>query len=531
MASLDGFRPTCSLECHLCRGRNMEGLEDELTCPVCLELYTCPLLLPCHHNLCRRCAEAFLETLPDEPAGAQTACSSEPAPPSPEGTPIGFPCPTCRKEVRLGDRGVDGLSRNLLLQNIVDRFKQIHAPSNLKRAVACLVCDATPPRDAVKSCTTCKLSYCDECLKLLHPPRGGLAKHKLVAPFDELQALVVCPEHKDKPVELYCMQDSTPVCSLCKLVSKHKDHDVTSLDEAFESRRVDLQKIVDEVSEKTELETKKIEVLEAKKAAMENHAAQLRLQIETECDELIDIIRQRKHAMLGRVDTVAQADTARMKTFIDSCQDAVKATKSSLALAKEALKESDPACFLQSEQAVRRQVEQSKDTLVQDEEYTRIPTDRLCLNMGPIKTLLRGLDLPSPPVICPDQCTTAMPVHEARVSWEAEDNAGVKFDVICSRVDNNTQAVSVRDVWTKSSELRGLQERTSYEVAILAKCDGGVARSNNFLFKTSDQPSNSGRGGRGGRGRGVVRKGTRMADMCKTRHPSCPRELYYDYPE
>ena len=38
----------------------MEALESELTCPVCLELYSTPLLLPCLHNLCQRCAEEIL---------------------------------------------------------------------------------------------------------------------------------------------------------------------------------------------------------------------------------------------------------------------------------------------------------------------------------------------------------------------------------------------------------------------------------------------------------------------------------------
>ena len=39
---------------------NMEHLERELICPVCSDYYTTPLLLPCHHNVCHRCAKAQL---------------------------------------------------------------------------------------------------------------------------------------------------------------------------------------------------------------------------------------------------------------------------------------------------------------------------------------------------------------------------------------------------------------------------------------------------------------------------------------
>ncbi len=36
---------------------NYEVMEDELTCPVCLELYADPLMLPCSHSVCKRCLQ------------------------------------------------------------------------------------------------------------------------------------------------------------------------------------------------------------------------------------------------------------------------------------------------------------------------------------------------------------------------------------------------------------------------------------------------------------------------------------------
>ncbi|KAK5620030.1 hypothetical protein CRENBAI_003139, partial [Crenichthys baileyi] len=35
----------------------MESLEKQLICPICLEMFTKPVvILPCQHNLCRKCA-------------------------------------------------------------------------------------------------------------------------------------------------------------------------------------------------------------------------------------------------------------------------------------------------------------------------------------------------------------------------------------------------------------------------------------------------------------------------------------------
>jgi len=39
---------------------NLEVMEEELTCPVCLELYADPLMLPCSHSMCKKCLEEML---------------------------------------------------------------------------------------------------------------------------------------------------------------------------------------------------------------------------------------------------------------------------------------------------------------------------------------------------------------------------------------------------------------------------------------------------------------------------------------
>lgn len=38
-------------------GSPMESLEKQLICPICLEMFSKPVvILPCQHNLCRKCA-------------------------------------------------------------------------------------------------------------------------------------------------------------------------------------------------------------------------------------------------------------------------------------------------------------------------------------------------------------------------------------------------------------------------------------------------------------------------------------------
>ncbi|XP_051777478.1 tripartite motif-containing protein 54-like [Erpetoichthys calabaricus] len=85
----------------------MDWLNSELSCPVCLELFTPPVLvLPCSHNFCKRCIQ---QTLLDQNQVLETRR---------------FCCPVCRKRIRLRGRGIDRLKRNILLESISEKFRQ-----------------------------------------------------------------------------------------------------------------------------------------------------------------------------------------------------------------------------------------------------------------------------------------------------------------------------------------------------------------------------------------------------------------------
>ncbi|KFW06768.1 E3 ubiquitin-protein ligase TRIM63 [Eurypyga helias] len=92
----------------------MESLEKQLICPICLEMFSKPVvILPCQHNLCRKCANDVFQA-------ANSYWQSR-------GSVISggrFRCPSCRHEVLLDRHGVYGLQRNLLVENIIDIYKQ-----------------------------------------------------------------------------------------------------------------------------------------------------------------------------------------------------------------------------------------------------------------------------------------------------------------------------------------------------------------------------------------------------------------------
>ncbi|XP_011810998.1 E3 ubiquitin-protein ligase TRIM63 isoform X2 [Piliocolobus tephrosceles] len=109
-------------------GNPMENLEKQLICPICLEMFTKPVvILPCQHNLCRKCASDIFQAANPYWTGRGSSVSMSGG---------RFRCPTCRHEVIMDRHGVYGLQRNLLVENIIDIY--------------CLTCE-------VPTCSMCKV--------------------------------------------------------------------------------------------------------------------------------------------------------------------------------------------------------------------------------------------------------------------------------------------------------------------------------------------------------------------------------------
>ncbi|XP_036607924.1 LOW QUALITY PROTEIN: tripartite motif-containing protein 54-like [Trichosurus vulpecula] len=148
----------------------MDTLERQLICPICLEMFSKPVvILPCQHNLCRKCANDIFQS---------------------RGTTLGssgrFRCPSCRHEVVLDRHGVYGLQRNLLVENIIDIYKQ----------------ESASPKPLLKpECPTCE-------------------------------------EHEDEKINIYCVTCRVPTCSLCKVFGEHQACRVAPLSDVYEQHKV-----------------------------------------------------------------------------------------------------------------------------------------------------------------------------------------------------------------------------------------------------------------------------------------------------
>uniref|UniRef100_A0A8C9T6F5 Midline 2 n=1 Tax=Scleropages formosus TaxID=113540 RepID=A0A8C9T6F5_SCLFO len=417
----------------------MDTLESELTCPICLELFEDPLLLPCAHSLCFNCAHRILVS----------HCSTN----EPVESISAFQCPTCRYVITLSQRGLEGLKRNVTLQNIIDRFQKAslsgpNSPSESRRQrphsstarsspasamslerVGCQFCEQDPPREAVKTCVTCEVSYCDRCLRATHPNKKPFTSHRLVEPVPDAHLRgLTCLEHENEKVNMYCVVDDQLICALCKLVGRHRDHQVSSLSDRFDKLKQTLENnLTNLVKRNSELENQMAKLIQICQQ-VEVNTAMHEAKLVEECDELVEIIRQRKQVIAVKIKESKVMKLRKLAQQIANCRQCLERSSALITQAEHSLKENDHARFLQTARNVAERVAMataSSQVLIPDVNLNDA-FDTFALDFSREKKILEGLDYltaPNPPSIREELCTAS---HDTiTVHWSSEDEFSV----------------------------------------------------------------------------------------------------------
>ncbi|XP_051797741.1 E3 ubiquitin-protein ligase TRIM63-like [Acanthochromis polyacanthus] len=230
----------------------MESLEKQLSCPICLDMFTKPVvILPCQHNLCRGCANDLYESRNPYHFSGGT-----------------FRCPTCRFEVVLDRHGVYGLQRNLLVENIIDIYKQ--QQERKEEDVPLKDGDSKQPR---------------------------------------------CKEHEEEHINIYCLSCQTPTCSMCKVFGQHRDCSVSPLPAVYQSQKNELRAAVELLAVASGSVQAEVEQLEETRRRLEENAELQRRRLGESFDLLFALLEEKKMQLLERVDGEQRDRTAALQAL------------------------------------------------------------------------------------------------------------------------------------------------------------------------------------------------------------------------
>ncbi|XP_028328785.1 E3 ubiquitin-protein ligase TRIM63-like [Gouania willdenowi] len=281
----------------------MESLEKQLICPICLEMFSKPVvILPCQHNLCRKCAnDVFQASNPYLSTRSGSTVTSGGR----------FRCPSCRHEVVLDRHGVYGLQRNLLVENIIDMYKQ-----------------------------------------------GSTSK-----PVPEVKlAQPTCGDHKEEKINIYCVTCSIPTCSLCKVFGAHKDCQVAPLNDIFNQQKAELTDCVSLLVGNNERIQAVISQLDETCRAVEENGRRQKSKVCETLDHLFALLEEKKGEMTVRINSEQEEKLDYIRSLTKRYSEHLESTAKLLETAIQTMDESEMAVFLQTTKPLLQKIVEGTNT-------------------------------------------------------------------------------------------------------------------------------------------------------------------------
>ncbi|CAH3176415.1 unnamed protein product [Porites lobata] len=183
------------------------NLHEEVSCSVCMCMFTTPKQLPCLHSFCLNCLNGIQRT---------------------SGIHGKITCPECRKQFDIpGSGNPSGFPTNFRINRLLDvlAIKECNTAG-----VKCGNCDKR--RAETLYCFQCCSFWCAECISAHNIIRAN-KQHKTLALKDfqdqDIEAVLKRPafcqtkNHENKELEFFCKVCQVAICNACA-VTEHEGH-------------------------------------------------------------------------------------------------------------------------------------------------------------------------------------------------------------------------------------------------------------------------------------------------------------------
>ena len=333
------------------------NLREEVSCPVCSDLFKDPRQLPCLHSFCLHCLKHWHQT-----SGGQNA----------------FRCPKCQALSRVPASGdLKDLPTSFYLNGMIDvlAIKECNTTQ-----VTCGNCDKKSSEASY--CFQCCIFYCEQCL-IGHNMMRNNKDHRVLAVKefqdkdyeDVLKRPVFCSkqEHQKEQLKYVCKECETAVCQTCVTLD-HGGHTLKLIGEEAQAQKVEMTALMQEQRQNLQAYMNLVTELDKEHAKLLEQSENVKRNVNRFTDNLIQTIKAKRQNILAAVENETRKSgesVARTKTEI---QQKITLIESSLEKADKLLTRSINAEVVQLKKslaAILEEAEQAKH-ISRDPEY--LPT-------------------------------------------------------------------------------------------------------------------------------------------------------------
>ena len=261
------------------------NLREEVSCPVCTNIYTDPKQLPCLHSFCLHCLNQWHRTS----HGRDT-----------------IRCPKCQALSRVPESGdLKDLPTSFYLNGLID----VLAIRECKTSqVKCGNCDKSSSENSY--CFQCCMFYCQDCI-IGHNIMKTYKDHRVLAlkEFqdkdyeDVLKRPDFCPkeDHNKEELKYFCKTCEMPVCQICVILD-HGGHNMKLIKEEAEIQKSEMKSFLENQRCNLQAKMKTVNQLDEEFAKLMQQGEDVKRDVQRFVDNLVAVIEAKKQNILSSLE-------------------------------------------------------------------------------------------------------------------------------------------------------------------------------------------------------------------------------------
>ena len=296
------------------------NLREEVSCPVCKDIFQDARQLPCLHSCCLHCLKHWHQT-----SGGQNA----------------FRCPKCQALSRVPASGdLKDLPTSFYLNGLIDvlAIKECNTTQ-----VTCGNCDEKSSEASY--CFQCCMFYCEQCL--IGPNMMENNKdHRVLAvkEFQEkdyedvLKRPVFCSRqgHQKEELKYVCKECEAAVCQTC-VTFDHGGHTLKLIEEEAEAQKIEMTALIQEERQNLQDEMNLITQLDEEYAKLIEQSENVKRNVDRFTDDLIETIQAKRQNIIAAVENETTKSSESVASTKTEIQQKIAMIESSLEKADKLL--------------------------------------------------------------------------------------------------------------------------------------------------------------------------------------------------
>ena len=364
----------------------LQKLSDQLTCPICLDDYTNPRVLPCLHVFCEHCLGRLV--LRD----AENLIAT---------------CPNCRRETRLPQEGVAGLPPAFYINHLFevrDTLQKVSDPNKLR-------CDMCEDGNAKGYCRDCGEFVCEACITL-HRKWKKFAEHE-IATLGQIEANVAelappkkvtmkCSKHPSEELKIYCETCNELICRDCT-VKAHRDHQFDLVADCFPKNRDAIVASLQPIKQQLDIVSQAVAEVDARSTRVAENGDAIKRDIQVATSELIRALKAREQQLMAEVDQIVGQTSKTLAAQRDHYQLTQTQLASCLEFVEESLRTGSPQEVLSMKKPVVERVQQMAKEF-QPNHFQSGPEEIIHFSHEQLADACKRFGETSTISICPEKC-------------------------------------------------------------------------------------------------------------------------------